>query len=66
MQIMNYAARNEAVQKCNMIGDYTSSGMVLCIARQGIHIHRTEGQQARSIARRAFITTDMVPLTGNA
>jgi hypothetical protein len=30
-------------------------GVVLCIAHQGIHINRTEEQQARFIARRAFI-----------
>jgi hypothetical protein len=35
---------------------YTSHGVVLCIARQDIHINRTEKQQARFIARRAFIS----------
>jgi hypothetical protein len=41
--------------------NYTARGPVLCLARQGIHINRTESQQARSIARRAFISYLFIP-----
>jgi hypothetical protein len=42
--------------------------MVLCIARQGIHIHRMEHRQDRFIARqgRHINKKEMNALTGNA
>jgi hypothetical protein len=43
------------MDKNNGFKDYTSSGTVLCIARQGIHINRKD-RQARFIARRSFIS----------
>ncbi|MDR1336494.1 MAG: hypothetical protein LBK22_06670 [Tannerella sp.] len=46
--------------------DYTASGMVLCIARQGIHINRTGDQQSRFIARQGIhlFSVAMHPLQG--
>jgi hypothetical protein len=39
--------------------------MVLCNARQGIHINRTEDWQKRLIARQGIHLLPVNPLTGN-
>jgi hypothetical protein len=43
---------------------YTLNSLVLSIARQGIHINRTEKQQNRFIARQGIhlFSIDMLPL----
>jgi hypothetical protein len=45
-------------------GIYTACGPVSCIARQGIHLHRTEGQHACFIARQGIHLLPVNPLRG--